>query len=225
MAENKSIYSIGYRLNRFQFAGKLIQSTVLVLAVLIAFSAKAEQAQPRQVIERFHESLIAVMKEGENLGYQGRYAWLEPIIKETFYLSEMTRISTGRNWDKASPAIQADVIDAFNNMTIANYSSRFDAYDGEVFETMGVEDAPRETAQVKTQIIQSNGEPVSFNYLLRKNDQGEWRVVDIFLKGTYSELATRKSEYVSVIRNKGFDALINALREKTVNIAKKAEDS
>jgi len=224
MVENKSKYSMDYKLNRPRFAGKLVHSIVLVLAVLIAFSAKAEQAQPRQVIERFHESLIAVMKEGENLGYQGRYAWLEPIVKETFYLSEMARISTGRSWGKASPAIQADVIDAFTNMTIANYSSRFDAYDGESFETLGVEDAPRETAQVKTQIIKSDGEPVSFNYLLRKNDKGEWRVVDIFLKGAYSELATRKSEYVSVIRNKGFDALINALREKTVNIAKKAEN-
>ncbi len=225
MADNKSIYSIGYKLNRFRFTGKFVHSVVLVLAVLIAFSAKAEQAQPRQVIERFHQSLIAVMKDGENLGYQGRYAWLEPIIKETFYLSEMTRISTGRSWNKASEAIKAEVIDAFTNMTIANYSSRFDAYNGEFFETLSVEDAPRETAQVKTQIIKSDGEAVSFNYLLRKNDQGEWRVVDIYLKGTYSELATRKSEYVSVIRNKGFDALINALREKTVNIAKKAEDS
>jgi len=49
-----------------------------------------------------------------------------------------------------------------------------------------------------------------------------WRVVDIYLDGAFSELATRRSEYSSVLGRKGLDALIGQINKKVAQYA--AED-
>ena len=41
-----------------------------------------------------------------------------------------------------------------------------------------------------------------------------WRISDVFLSGTVSELALRRSEYGALMRREGFDALLAAVRKK-----------
>jgi ABC-type transporter MlaC component len=43
--------------------------------------------------------------------------------------------------------------------------------------------------------------------------KGEWQIVDIQISGV-SQLALTRSQFVSVIKNKGFDALISMLKNK-----------
>jgi phospholipid transport system substrate-binding protein len=72
---------------------------------------------------------------------------------------------------------------------------------------------------VKSRIVRGNGEIVALDYRLRPVD-GEWRVIDVFLNGTVSELALRRAEYSGVLKREGFDGLMRALEEK---IAAQAE--
>ena len=80
--------------------------------------------------------------------------------------------------------------------------------------------SPRNTIQVKTNIIKSNGKKVAINYLLREKDT-EWSVIDIFLSGKYSELAKQRSEYTSVLKRKGFIGLVDTVEEKVKRMAQK----
>jgi phospholipid transport system substrate-binding protein len=43
---------------------------------------------------------------------------------------------------------------------------------------------------------------------------GGWRIVDIYLNGTVSELALRRSEYSALIQREGFKALLAKLDER-----------
>ena len=64
---------------------------------------------------------------------------------------------------------------------------------------------------VKTQLIQPGGRTVQINYLVRGG-----RVVDVYLNGTVSDLATRRDEFASILAGGGgADALVKALRAKT----------
>ena len=207
---------------RFHRIKRLATVIALGLGVLITFSANAGQESARLAIERFHDTLLSVMKEAKNLGYEGRFEWLTPVIKESFNLPFMTSRSTGHHWKKASNEDHQRLIDAFTHMTIANYASRFDGYSGEIFETVEVKEGPRDSILVKTQIVKDDGEKVALNYVMREFD-GQWQVVDIFLKGTFSELATRKSEYSSLIRDGGFPKLIARMKEKTKKIRNKSQ--
>jgi phospholipid transport system substrate-binding protein len=48
-----------------------------------------------------------------------------------------------------------------------------------------------------------------------RDSGGNWKVVDIYLTGTISELATRRSEFAALLKSGGPNALIESLRQKT----------
>ena len=54
---------------------------------------------------------------------------------------------------------------------------------------------------------------MSINYLMRR-DGDSWRIDDVYLTGTISELATRRSEFSAVLRSQGVDGLIETLNRK-----------
>ena len=66
---------------------------------------------------------------------------------------------------------------------------------------------------ITSQIIKSTGEPVNINYLMRNNG-GMWQIADVYLDGTISELATRRSEFASILRTGGINGLIQTLNSK-----------
>ncbi len=49
---------------------------------------------------------------------------------------------------------------------------------------------------------------------MRKDDQGKWRIVDVFLDGAISQLATRRAEFTSIVKRDGIPALVNSLDTK-----------
>ena len=49
-----------------------------------------------------------------------------------------------------------------------------------------------------------------------------WKVVDIYLSGTISELATQRSEFGAILKSGGPAALIESLRQQIDRLMKKA---
>ena len=64
---------------------------------------------------------------------------------------------------------------------------------------------------------------VQLNYRLRSVD-GDWKIIDVYLNGTVSELALRRSEYSSLIKRQGFKALLVALDERIDTLASTPAD-
>lgn len=190
-----------------------------LLAALIPFSVAAGQGQPRAVIEQFHSVLLGVMQEASSLGFQGRYDRLAPAIEESFNLPLMAQWIVWPHWKKLNEDQRNLLVDAFSRMTIATYAARFDDYSGQRFEVLAEEETKREDVLVKSRIIKSNGEPVLLNYLMHPDGEG-WRIIDIHLKGKFSELATRKADYGSVLRREGFDILLQKIDRKIEKLAK-----
>jgi hypothetical protein len=63
---------------------------------------------------------------------------------------------------------------------------------------------------VKTRLLQPGGRTVSINYLVRGG-----RVIDVYLNGTISDLATRRDEFASIIASGGADGLIKSAGDRT----------
>ncbi len=200
--------------------------SALSLTFAAAGTATALAAVPETpaspVIERFHATLIDVMKNAGTLRFEGRYETMAPAVKESFDLSFMARFAAGSYWRKLSAAERDRLVAAFTQLTVATYADRFDGYSGERFETLGEAPLRRQTRQVRTHLVKSDGETVKLNYLLRPN-QGYWRIVDIHLKGSISELAVRRSEYTSVLKRVGFNGLIRAIEKKIANLKAKQD--
>jgi phospholipid transport system substrate-binding protein len=207
--------------------GRVIRRYLLaaMLSVAIAVGANAANpaasaptGDPREVVEAFHVVLVEIMQGADELGYQGRCDRLAATMPELFDVTFMAQKSVGRYWKTASPEERAKLLETFERFMVSNYAGNFDGYDGETFEMLEATDSIHGTVLVRTRLLASDGEVVRLNYRLRPvGDQ--WRIVDVYLNGTVSELALRRSEYSSLIKREGFDSLIVALNKKITNLA------
>jgi phospholipid transport system substrate-binding protein len=197
----------------------LLAGLVLGLVWAPAPGSAAEEA-PSDIVGRLNAALIEVMRSADELGFAGRYERLAPVLSEAFDFPLMARVSVGRHWRKLQDSDRERLVDAFGRMSIATFAARFDGYSGERFEVLGEEPAPREAVLVRNRLLKNDGEAVEINYLL-KAAKGRWRVVDVFLDAKYSELAMKRSEYTSVIKNAGFEGLLRSLDEKIAELAEK----
>jgi len=195
----------------------LTAGLVFCLCWPLAPATAAEEA-PRDIVGRLNAVLMEVMQQADELGFSGRYDRLAPVLSEAFNFPLMARISVGRHWRKLEDSDRDRLVDAFGRMSIATFATRFDGYSGERFEVLGEKPAPRKAILVRNRLIKNDGGAVEINYLL-KIAEGRWRVVDVFLDAKYSELAMKRSEYGSVIKNAGFDELIRRLDEKIAKLA------
>lgn len=195
---------------RFTFPG--------LLAVLLIFAAAPVSAgSATAVISDFNKNLLTVMQSAEKLGYDGRYAKLKPSVKATFDLDFMTRYSAGRHWKRLTKEQKSQLVNAFSRLTIATYADRFKGYSGEKFHIIKEETPRKGTRLVRTELEKSDGERVKLNYLLRSQKKDHWKIIDVFVKGTISELSTKRSEYSSTLKNKGLKGLL-AILEKKISV-------
>lgn len=188
------------------------------LAALGSASA-ARAAEPQATVDGFYKVLLAVMKDGPKLGFAGRRDKLAPVIEQAFDLPAMTRLVVGLQWQSFSPAEQQQLVAAFSEFSIATYASQFDDYSGERFDVEPKADpAPGNDVVVHTKLVQPNDKPVQLDYLLR-SAQDKWRIIDVYLSGTVSQLAARRSEFSAVLRQSGVSGLIALLKQKTAQLA------
>lgn len=193
-----------------------LAAAVMAVFLLVGGSMSAHAApEPKDIILRYYEALRDVMERSDELGFEGRYGRLEPVIEETFNLAFMAEFTTGRYWKDFDETQRQAVIEGMKSLSTATYAARFDKYSGEKFDVLEERTTDRGDLIVLTHIVDSKGDPVGINYLMRRNEE-EWGIIDVYLKGTISELATRRSEFTSVLRSQGHEGLIAAI-DKLVN--------
>lgn len=166
------------------------------------------------IVEGFEGALLEVMRHAGGLGYDGRYAALDREIRKVFDLTTMTRIVSGATWSAWTGDQRAQLGEAFTRFVVSTYARRFDGYDGEQFVT----DATIPLGNgvlIMTRIVPKGASPIAVNYLLRPHPGTGWRVVDVFLTGSISELATQRSEFSAILDRAGYQGLLAALKAKT----------
>ena len=180
---------------------------------LVASQPAFAAADAKGTIDSFDASLLDVMKNAEKLGYKGRFDKFDPVISKVYDLPLMTRISVGPQWSSLTPDQQTKVIEAFKQLSIATYASRFDGYGGESFQVTGESPANGGDQIIDTKLVRPNDEPVELNYRLRKSGD-DWKIIDVYLSGTISQLANYRSEFAATLRSGGADALVNLINQK-----------
>lgn len=184
----------------------------VLLAIVMPWSRAAAQTDDAAAarIRRFYDALLVTMKQAQRLGVRGRYDYLANPVRETFDLAAMTRIAVGPEWNALDAEQRAALVDAFTRMTIATYANRFDGFSGERFEVESTSEERTSGRLVRTRLVQSNGAPIVLDYFMRGSGQ-DLKVVDVYLTGTISELATRRAEFGSILKSGGPAALVQSI--------------
>lgn len=176
--------------------------------------AAAAPASPTATIQAFYDALLDSMKRAKELGVMGRYKRLEPVIDATFDIPTMTQLMVGPAWSTMSASDKDMLTSRVRRMTIAGYAQNFDGYSGESF-SVDPTVQERDGGQIVSSKLAIPGkEDVAFLYRLR-NAGGTWKAVDIYLDGSISQVAFRRSDFASTLRSGGAAALAKKLDELT----------
>jgi phospholipid transport system substrate-binding protein len=189
----------------------LLVFVALVLSGLLPLWAQTPSAAVVK-IQTYYQQLMPTIQQAGRLSVRERDRRFTPVITAVFDIATMARLAVGSAWTSFSAAQQTAVRDAFAQFIVADYASQISNYSGESF-VVDPQTSPASRGGgeiVKTKLLQPDGRTVNINYLVR----GE-RVIDIYLNGTISDLATRRDEFASIIASGGADALIKRLRDRT----------
>jgi phospholipid transport system substrate-binding protein len=186
--------------------------TVLALATVFAALAPAAAADDPAAarITAFYATLTETMQQGGSLGVQGRYQKLAPAIDATFDTATMSQYAVGPRWTAMSQSDRDGIIAAFRRLTIADYAHNFASYDGQQFVVDPNVIVRGPDRVVQTKMIQGKGDPITFTYRMRQSGN-DWKIVDVYLSGFVSELATRRSDFSATVTSGGAAALTKKL--------------
>jgi len=180
--------------------------------------ASAGDHEATLVVEKLHSTLLAVMKDGDKIGYQGRYDHLAPVINSSFDMPFVSKTVLGKYWETFNSEQRSRFVEAFTQLSIATYAANFKGYSGERFKVISEKEVSGDRIQVQTQLIKSDGGKVQLDYLLHRTDS-EWRVINVIAEGV-SDLALKRADYSNFLKNKSLEALIAKLNEKIVQYAR-----
>ena len=196
-----------------------LRTVIIIIFGLLIYPIGALSAEPSEVVDRFHEVLLSIMKKASSTSVTARYKELKPEIEKAFNLPFMIRITVGPRWNTASNQQKGELIEAFKSMSVGTYASRFNGYSGQLFKTLKVRTGPRGTRLVDTRIESPNNKSVRITYVMGKFGD-IWKIIDVLLDRGISEMAVRVSEYRSILRSRGVGSLARALSKKAANLLK-----
>ena len=201
----------------FKFPLPPSMSWIAVLMALLFVGADRVAGRIVQSSRPTHRSVLSAADADAQGGRLAQRAPTRPALRARHQLRLRHRDhdQTGDwpAWSSFSGAQQAAVRDAFAHFLVADYAHQVSDYSGESF-VVDPQTSPESRGGgeiVKTQLVQPGGRTVQINYLVRGG-----RVVDVYLNGTVSDLATRRDEFASILAGGGgADALVKTLRERT----------
>ena len=191
------------------------RQAIAAMTVALAFPWDAAYAadRPSDPVENFYNTLLDSMRHAQELKVQGRYAKLEPVMLQSFDVPAMTRLAVGHTFETLSPEDQRRLEEAFGKLLVATFASDFDDFKGETFTIDDQVNDQGGDKLVSTKFHPA-GAPVDLNYRVHRVG-GQWRILDVYLNGTISQLATWHATFVPNLRQGGPEEMLQAIKKQT----------
>ena len=110
---------------------------------MLCYPVHAAPSSGGDTVKGLYDALLSTMKNARTLGQSGRFAQLDPVIRRSFDISSMARLSVGPSWPGLSEAQRQQATNSYGRYISATYADRFDSYGGQKLEVIGEEPAPR----------------------------------------------------------------------------------
>src|SRR5271167_3178835 len=98
---------------------------------MLSCPVQAAPASAGDTVQGLYDALLNTMKNGRTLGQSGRFAQLAPVIRKTFDVPTMARLSVGPSWATLTEAQRQQMTESFGRYISAIYADRFDSYSGQ----------------------------------------------------------------------------------------------
>jgi phospholipid transport system substrate-binding protein len=130
-----------------------------------------------------------------------------------------TQLAMGKNWSKASPEQQNQLIMEFKNLLIRTYSGALSQLRDQTVQYKPLRAAPGDTDVIVRTVVVGKADPIPLDYRLEKTNDG-WKVYDINIMGAWLIEAYR-NQFTNQVSQNGVDGLIRFLQERNAMLAGK----
>ena len=189
----------------------------LFFLILLFFSFNSiADLGPDELVKKTAEDVIFAIKADEEIQKGNKekiYQLAEDKILPNFDFERIARLVLGRAWRKTDDNQKKEFISEFRTLLLKTYSVALSKYKNQKIEFKPTRMSETdEIVIVKSEIIQSGGQPIKVNYALA-NNSGKWLVFDIVIEGV-SLVTNYRSQFSTEIRKNGIDVLIDKLAKK-----------
>ena len=185
----------------------------LVAPALAAAPAAAGDAALE--LQRQADRVVGVLADRDT-GPSERQREVRAIVNEAFDFEEAARRTLGRAWGDRTADERASFVALFSDLIDRAYLRRLDAWDGQ--RIVVAEDVVEmERALVRTSIIAKDGDRTPVDYVMRRSDDGRWRVVDVSVGGA-SLLGNYRAQFARLMQSGGFPYLMEKLQAKVSSL-------
>ena len=179
-----------------------------IISIFILFHSETKsESKVLAGVNELHESLIKISNKTIN---SDNLAMIDDVVKNSYDLEKMGKIIIGVDWKQMDTNTQKEFINVFKRFISVNYFRRFNKINELDFEhqTVKVIEDKFKLARV---ILTADNEKLKIDYLLGfKNEK--WKIFDVLLDGSISEVATKKSDFKKIIKEEGVSGLVKNLR-------------
>ncbi len=208
---------------------KIYFGVVVFLSTLLLSPATwSVETRPDTLVDNTAQEVLTIIRQDKDIKSGNKAKLLDLVetkILPHFNFTRMTRLAMGKNWRKAAPQQQREIVNQFRTLLVRTYYkalSVYSDYNLKVTPLKGI--AENEDITVKTQVMKSHGKAVHINYSMEKTSNG-WKVYDITVAGV-SLVINYRSSFNSQIRKGGIEGLLKTLTEKNRRLdAKDKEES
>jgi len=180
-----------------------------------AQSQESTQQEIRTMLEQRDRQIKSILSGSSDYSQEQRTR-LKELINGVIDFRSMAETALGPHWDTLGTDRRDRFVEVFRDVVRAQSMSDLDVYNSRVtFDQISVQD---DSARVRTTTeYQGTRTPVVYDLLRR---EGEWKAEDIILDGVSTAEGYARS-FQSVMRKRGFDALMTALERKRKQTAEK----
>ncbi len=192
--------------------------TAVMLALCLALGTPAisladDKAEATQFANDLGNKALGVITDA-SLSKEARRKQLEGLFEENVDINWIGKFVLGRGWRDASEAQQQQYLANYKTFLIKHYTSNLTEFTDANFEVTRVEPEERGGNVVTMNLKRPGAEDAVVSYTVRKNDSGKLNVYDIVVEGV-SMITTQRSEFNSVVSQKGLDYLITELGNRS----------
>jgi phospholipid transport system substrate-binding protein len=196
---------------------------MLAWAVL-ALAAGAGQAQitaPDELVKQVMLEFQRTVADDKDLQGGDRAKTMRLIEQKAlphFNHVGMTALAVGAHWRKATPEQKKRLADEFRTLLVRTYASSLSAFGDQKFDFRPLKLKPEDTdVTVQVRVLQPGSQPVVVEYDMEKTPEG-WKCYDVRVAGI-SLVVNYRTEFGTIVRDKGLDGLIGTLAAKNKSLA------
>ena len=178
-----------------------------IISIFVFFYSETKsESKVLTGVNELHESLIKISDKTIN---SDNLAMIDDVVKNSYDLEKMGKIIIGVDWKQLNIKTQKEFINVFKRFISVNYFRRFNKINELDFEHQTVTDI-EDKFKLARVILTADNEKFKIDYLLGFKNK-KWKIFDVLLDGSISEVATKKSDFKKIIKEEGVTGLVKNL--------------